>query len=186
MTLCEYRYGDYDHNGSLFAFLLRSGVGGGFVNQQGIYTSEYKTLEPGHISINYKGPSCYCGTKGCLQAYLIELDSDYDREEGGLLFKSLEQKLANDDPGAKKIIQKAADYTFLAMKSIMRFFSPHSFLILGNGGHISSHIAEHIKKHWECETDVFMSNPPLIFSSTWNPLASQRGASDLVISHYFS
>lgn len=185
MALSEYRYGGYDHKGSIFTFLLRSGVGGAFVNEQGIYTSEFKTLEPGHMSINYEGPLCYCGAKGCLQAYLMELDSSYE-QEGKLLFNALERQLMENNAEAETTIRKAADYLFVAMKNIVRFLSPRSFLMLSNGEQISRHIAEHIKQRWINEPDAFMSDTPLIFSNTCNPLISQRGASDLVISYYFS
>ena len=186
MALSEYRYGGYEHQGSMFTFLLRSGVGGAFVNEQGIFTSEFKTMEPGHMSINYDGPRCYCGARGCLQAYLMELDAPYYEREGKRLFNALEKQLAANNKEAEKIIRRAADYLFAAMKSITRFLSPRSFLILSNGELISSHIADHIKRRWTHEPDVFVSNAPLIFSNACNPLASQRGASDLVISDYFS
>lgn len=183
MALSEYRYGGYDHQGSMFIFLLRSGVGGAFVNEQGIYSSEFKTLEPGHMSINYEGPSCYCGARGCLQTYLMELDSSYE-QEGKLLFNALERQLMENNAEAEKTIYKAADYIFVAMRNIVRFLSPRSFLILGNGELISRHIAEHIKQRWIHEPDAFMSDTPLIFSNTCNPLIAQRGVSDLVISYY--
>ena len=186
IALSEYRYGGYEHQGSMFTFLLRSGVGGAFVDEQGIYTTEFKTLEPGHMSINHEGPVCYCGVRGCLQAYLMELDSYYYEQEGKLLFNALEKQLANHNEKAEIIIHKAADYLFVAMKNIIRFLSPRSFLILSNGELISHHIAEHIKQLWANEPDAFMPTAPLIFSSTCNPLVSQRGASDLVISYYFS
>ena len=186
MALSEYRYGGYEHQGSMFTYLLRSGVGGAFVDKQGIFTNNSKTLEPGHMSINYEGPPCYCGAKGCLQAYLMELDSSHYEQEGKLLFNALEKQLADHNPEAETTIRKAADYLFVAMKNIMRFLSPRSFLILSNGELISRHIAEHVKQRWINERDAFMSDAPLIFSNTCNPLVSQRGASDLVISDYFS
>jgi predicted NBD/HSP70 family sugar kinase len=186
MALSEYRYGKYDHRGSMFTFLLRSGVGGAFVDQRGIYTtSDFKTIEPGHISINYEGPLCYCGTRGCLQAYLMELDSVHAAEEG-LLFGTLEQKLADRDEKAEKTIRQAAEYLFVVMKTIMRLLSPCSFLILGNGELVSRRIAEHIRRRWVDEPDSFVSRAPPVFSNICSPLVSQRGASDLVISWFFS
>jgi hypothetical protein len=72
------------------------------------------------------------------------------------------------------------------MKTIMRLLSPRSFLILGNGELVSRRIAEHIRQRWVNEPDSFMIHAPPIFSNTCSPLVSQRGASDLVISWYFS
>jgi len=187
MALSEYRYGGYDHKGAMFTLLLRSGVGGAFVDEQGVYTSEFKTLEPGHMSINYDGPSCYCGSKGCLQAYLLELDRDYYEQGDKLLFNALEKKLLVHDGEAEKTTKQAARYLFVAMKNIMRLFSPRSFLILGNGELVTRSIAENIKGYWVHEKDVFAGGgAPLIFSNTCSPLSSQQGASDLVIASYFS
>jgi predicted NBD/HSP70 family sugar kinase len=185
-ALSEYRYGGYDHHGSMFTFMLRSGVGGAFVNKEGVYTNEYKTLEPGHMSITPKGPPCYCGMRGCLQAHLMELDAAYYEKEGNLLFNALEAKLSTSDTEAEKTIRKAAEYLFVAMKNVTRFFSPQSFLILSNGKLVSQRLTEHIRLRWENTPDVFVPDVPLIFSNTCNPLTSQQGASDLVISSYFS
>ena len=185
MALGEYRYGAYEHQGAMFTFLLRSGVGGAFVNQQGVYLSEFKTLEPGHMSINYDGPSCYCGAKGCLQAYLLELDSSCENDSK-LLFSALEKQLEDHSAEAEITLRKAADYLFVAIKSIMRFLSPRSFLILGNGKLVSGFIADHIKKRLINEPDAFIPDIPSVFGGACNPLISQRGASDLVISYFFT
>ena len=186
MALSEYRYGNYNHHGSMFTFLIRSGVGGAYINRQGIYTSEDKTHEPGHITINYEGPVCYCGLRGCLQAYLTELDAPYSDKEKKLLFSALEGKLANGDEEAKNTMDKAAYYIFVAMKNIIRLYSPRSFLILGNGKYMSRHIADYVGKCLEHEPDAFVHHAPSIFSNTWASFAAQQGASDLVISSYLS
>jgi predicted NBD/HSP70 family sugar kinase len=186
IALSEYRYGGYDHHGSLFTFLLRSGVNGAFVDQSGIYvTSQGTTLESGHIPVDSRGPSCSCGIDGCLESLLSALDEPNDSKDG-LLFDSLEKRLEEKDTEAEEIAAKAADYLFIAMKSIMRFFTPRSFLILGNGKRISECIAEEIRKRWLEKPDAFISEIPMIFSHSYDPLVSQRGASDLVISYYFS
>jgi predicted NBD/HSP70 family sugar kinase len=186
LALSEFRYGGYDHQGSLFTFLLRSGVNGAFVDERGIYvTSRGITLESGHIPIDPGGPLCSCGARGCLESLLVALDSSEGVQERPL-FSELEGALASDDPKAEDIMTRAADYLFIAMKSIMRFFTPHAFLILGNGDLVSRRIAEKLRERWAEEPDAFVSEPPLVYSHAYDPLVSQRGASDLVIADYFS
>jgi predicted NBD/HSP70 family sugar kinase len=186
LALSEFRYGGYDHRGSLFTFLLRSGVNGAFVDERGIYTtSRGITLESGHIPIDSRGPLCSCGVRGCLESLLVALDNpDGIRETP--LFSELEEALASGDPGAERIMTRAADYLFIAMESIMRFFTPHAFLILGNGELVSRRIAEKTRERWAREPDAFVSELPLVYSHAYDPLVSQRGASDLVITDYFS
>jgi predicted NBD/HSP70 family sugar kinase len=98
----------------------------------------------------------------------------------------LEEALTSGDREADSVMTRAAAYLFIAMKSIMRFFAPHAFLILGNGEAVSRRIAEKIREQWAQEPDAFISTPPMIYSHTYDPMISQRGASDLVIADYFS
>lgn len=61
LALSEYRHGGYDHRGSMFTFLLRTGVNGAFVHDDEIYVnSRNQTIETGHIPINADGPRCSC------------------------------------------------------------------------------------------------------------------------------
>ena len=186
IALSEYHYGGFDHRGSLFTFLLRAGINGAFVDQRGIYiTSQGITLESGHIMVDPHGPVCTCGVGGCLESHMQALDKE-NAEAGKPLFSGLEERLAGNDNQAKVITAKAAEYLFMVTKSIMRFFTPHSFLILANGELVSQGIAENLLKCWTKESDVFVAETPQIFSHSYNALVSQRGASDLVISYYFS
>jgi predicted NBD/HSP70 family sugar kinase len=184
MALSEYHHGGYDHQGSLFTFLLRSGVNGAFVDQRGIYTTSHGiTLESGHVPIDAHSAPCTCGLGGCLESHLLALDT---ANTGGPLFSGLEERLAHQDPEAEAVIAQAADYLFMVTKSIMRFFTPRSFLILANGEMVSRQMAENIRECWVREPDAFVSEPPRVFGHGYNPLVSQRGASELVLSYYFS
>jgi len=186
MALSEYRHGNYDHKGSLFAFLLRAGVNGAFVDNKGIYiTGQGATLESGHIQVDPQGPSCSCGIRGCLESQLLALDKT-NAKIGQPLFTGLEESLAKGEHQAEVICAKAADSLFVVTKSIMRFFAPKSFLVLANGELLSKCIADNIRKRWDNESDVFVPRAPQIFSNGYNALVSQQGASDLVLSDYFS
>jgi glucokinase len=55
---------------SFIMITLGTGVGGGIVMNKKIYHGDYGAAgEIGHISINYKGPKCNCGSYGCIEAY---------------------------------------------------------------------------------------------------------------------
>jgi predicted NBD/HSP70 family sugar kinase len=186
IALSEYHHGGFDHGGSLFTFLLRSGVNGAFVDQRGIYTtSRGITLESGHVPIGFHGSPCTCGAGGCLESHLMALDTA-NVKKGNPLFSGLEEGLAAGDAKAEAVVDKAAAYLFVATKSIMRFFTPRSFLVLGNGELVSRRIAENIRERWIRESDAFVPEPPMIFSHKYDPLVSQRGASELVLADFFS
>lgn len=55
---------------SFIMVTLGTGVGGGIIMNKKIYHGDYGAAgEIGHISINYKGPKCNCGSFGCIEAY---------------------------------------------------------------------------------------------------------------------
>jgi len=55
-----------------FLFVIwGTGVGGGIILDHKIYRGPSGGAgEIGHISINYEGPGCNCGNKGCVEAYV--------------------------------------------------------------------------------------------------------------------
>ncbi|MCL2832501.1 MAG: ROK family transcriptional regulator [Treponema sp.] len=186
IALSEYYYGGYDHQGSLFTFLLRAGINGAFVDSKGIYTtSQGTTPESGHIPVDSHGPPCTCGANGCLESHIQALDKA-NVAAGRPLFDGFEERLAAGDKSAAVVTDKAADYLFTVTKSIVRFFNPRAFLIVANGDLLSQSIAQNIMKCWDRESDAFVPLKPQIFSHSYDALVSQLGASELVISHYFN
>jgi predicted NBD/HSP70 family sugar kinase len=180
----EYRYGGFDHADSLFSFLLRTGVNGSFVHDDVIYTnSKQMTIETGHIPVDVDGPRCSCGSRGCLQAFLQELDPD-SADPRLSLFEGLDRKLQEHDPQAMDIIGQASRYLAIAMKAIMRILAPRSFLFIGCSATVSQAITDQIRQQLQ-ESDLFESTPPRIFSAAYDPLLAQKGASDLVLSRFF-
>ncbi|GBD88155.1 glucokinase [bacterium BMS3Abin03] len=98
---------------SFIMVTLGTGVGGGIVIKRRIYRGEFGAAgEIGHISINYKGPKCNCGSYGCIEAYA---GSNYMKERIRNELKknrnSLLLKLINNDYNliSPKKIKDAAD-----------------------------------------------------------------------------
>jgi predicted NBD/HSP70 family sugar kinase len=184
LAFSEYRYGGFAHNGSMFTFLLRTGVNGAFVHDDVIYTnSKSLTIETGHIPINFDGPRCSCGSRGCLQAFLQDLDPD-SVDNRLALFEGLDAKLKENDPQAQRTIERAAGYLVIAMKVIMRFLAPQSFLFVGCSSTVSEAICCQVRRLM-AEPDAFEVDPPKVFGTAYDPLLAQKGASDLVLVDFF-
>jgi len=55
---------------SFVMITLGTGVGGGIIMNKKIYHGDFGAAgEIGHISIDYNGPKCNCGSYGCIEAY---------------------------------------------------------------------------------------------------------------------
>lgn len=181
----EFYNGGFEHEGSLFTFLLRSGVNGSFINNGEIYSnSQGLTIETGHLPISLDGPRCSCGMRGCLQAYLRDLNA-YTEEKHCLLFENLEEAIEAENAAAIRIIERASSYIYTAMKSIIRLLAPKSFLIVACSSVVAKRIADEVRRLIE-EPDVFVGQPPRIFSTGYDPFLATKGASDLVLLEYFN
>jgi len=88
----ELMFGSGKNYRSFIMITLGTGVGGGIVMNKKIYHGDFGAAgEIGHISIDYNGPKCNCGSYGCIEAYAGNL---YLRERvRNELKKHLESKI---------------------------------------------------------------------------------------------
>ena len=55
---------------NVFCFTVGTGIGTGIVMDRRIYHGRTgNAAEGGHVSIDYRGPQCNCGKRGCIEAY---------------------------------------------------------------------------------------------------------------------
>ncbi|MFI5237842.1 MAG: ROK family protein, partial [Ignavibacteriales bacterium] len=66
----ELTFGSGKKYKSFIMITLGTGVGGGIVIDKKIYHGDFGAAgEIGHISIDYNGPKCNCGSFGCIESY---------------------------------------------------------------------------------------------------------------------
>ena len=66
----ELIFGNGKKFNSFIMVTLGTGVGGGIVINRQLYRGEFGAAgEIGHVTINYNGPRCKCGSYGCIEAY---------------------------------------------------------------------------------------------------------------------
>lgn len=179
-----YRYGDKDPGKAMFAFLVRGGINGAMVSENGIYTTADGTsLEAGHIPVSFDGPVCSCGLKGCLQAYMLELDARLKGDHrNSVLFETIGDI---SGPEADSILDKAAFYLYSGMKTIQRSLSPDSFLIISPSVDVAESLASRVGKLYADATDYFQDRIPSVFAMAYDNVMAQAGASDLVLDEFF-
>ncbi len=71
ITWGEYLFGAGKGSRCMVCITLGTGLGGGIVMEGRLLRGgEYSAVELGHIPINYKGPLCKCGNRGCIERYV--------------------------------------------------------------------------------------------------------------------
>ncbi|MCE1187668.1 MAG: ROK family protein [Ignavibacteria bacterium] len=97
---------------SFLMVTLGTGVGGGIVIKKKIFRGDSGAAgEFGHMTIDFNGPKCNCGSRGCIEAYLginyltQHVASDLGRHSSSKIFELIDYNLDNLTP---LIISKAA------------------------------------------------------------------------------
>ena len=71
ITWGEYLFGAGKRSRCMVCITLGTGLGGGIVIEGKLLRGgEFSAVELGHIPINYKGPLCKCGNRGCIERYV--------------------------------------------------------------------------------------------------------------------
>lgn len=199
IALSEFRYGQLGMGDSMFMFLLRSGINGAFVDGGKIFLSPRgTTIEMGHISIDYDGPPCICGAKGCLEAFMSALDRE-GHDERRWLFENLEgiggftaasDVAAANDPtavaSAEATLDTASSYLASAVQTASRLFRPSSFLFVTHSGEIAEKLALRVGEKVLRNASIFDDAAPRFFGCAYDPELAQRGAADLVVDAFLN
>jgi glucokinase len=70
-ALAEVLWGAGKGHGKVFYISIGTGIGTGFILDGHIYNGRTgAATEGGHVSIDYQGPICGCGKRGCIEAFI--------------------------------------------------------------------------------------------------------------------
>jgi glucokinase len=135
----EYHYGAGHGWRSVFYLTISTGIGGGFINQYGIFRgSRGYAADIGHMTVNPDGPICSCGERGCLEAYASGV---FIAKHASALYQ---QPLTTRDvfiraqageQRALSIIDQAAQYLALGLANTSKVLDPEGIVI---GGGVAS------------------------------------------------
>ena len=71
------------------------------------------------------------------------------------------------------------------MKTVQRFMSPDSFLIIGPSQFVADAIASEVRNLFRTIKDRFQNSEPDVYSIVYDNVMAQAGASDLVLDAFF-
>ncbi|HVO73053.1 MAG TPA: ROK family protein [Ignavibacteriaceae bacterium] len=108
---------------------LGTGVGGGVIMDKKLFRGEFGAAgEIGHITIDFNGPKCNCGSFGCIEAYIgnqylvNSIKNELPAHPNSLINELIEQDYINLTP---KIIDMAAqrgdEYAVSVIKNVGRY-----------------------------------------------------------------
>ena len=109
---------------SFIMVTLGTGVGGGIIFNKKLFRGEYGAAgEIGHMSIDYKGPQCNCGSFGCVETYVgnhylvKRVREDLPKNKESKIWELVKNDLESLTP---LIIQQAAEQGDKFAKSVVQ------------------------------------------------------------------
>ncbi len=135
---------------SFIMITLGTGVGGGIILNKKLYRGEIGAAgEVGHITINYNGPRCNCGSYGCIEAYvgnnylINRIKSELSARPNLKILKLAKNDLAlltpliinqaaeSGDSYAKSVISDMGEQIGAALASVSNLMDVSTFIIGG-------------------------------------------------------
>ena len=122
---------------TVFGVIMGTGVGGGIIHQGKLIRGRLRIAgEWGHNRLEYSGPHCYCGRRGCVETFLSGpgLAADYVRR-GGSPDATAEDAIylaASGDEIAEQSVQAFLKRFGRALATVINILDPHA-IILGGG-----------------------------------------------------
>ncbi len=171
-----------DETDRFFYLSLSNTVGGAiYERNELIQGRNFRCGEVGHMTVVIDGENCYCGKRGCLDAYcaawrLSEV-ADGKLEQ---FFSLLDQ----EDTEAAKIWDSYTDYLAIAVNNIYMVLDCDVVL----GGYVGSCMGTHLQELWDkvAGRNTFGEKEPYVKACNYKVAAAALGAALKVIETFVS
>lgn len=189
IAIAEQRYGAAKGGESVFAFLVRAGVGGAYL-QNGFPVSDHgrTAFEVGHLSMDTLGPLCSCGNRGCLENYLSEdtvfkaVSTVIDCPDLATLDRLLETSDEHVENALEPLYRVAAQ----AVRDIRRLLAPEIIVFVTRSAALSGRLAAAAASDFTRDDERFGPRTSRILGAAYDPLVACRAACDLAYDAFFS
>jgi glucokinase len=169
-ALAEARWGAGKGRASVFYVSLGTGIGTALILQGRIHEGRTGGAgEGGHMTINFRGPLCGCGKRGCVELYasgtaIANRARDLLRRGGkgrsrmlkmaggrvsGVTTEIVSKAASRGDRLAKKIMEEAAEYLAIWLGGMIDLLEPEIIIFGGGLGAVMLSFRGHIQQKLE-------------------------------------
>lgn len=152
-ALAEQLYGAGRAFESFFYLQIRDGIGAGMVLGGALFDGVAGLSgELGHVSINFEGPQCACGGRGCLECYaseraLLAYANEYAAKAGGIAPKCWSDAICaagTGDAACAAALERYCGYVAAALSNALCLIDVHRVFVGydGDGGGLLERLLE--------------------------------------------
>jgi glucokinase len=125
-----------DSNNAVY-ITVGTGIGAGIIINNKLYRGVSMTAgEIGHMTIEYDGLPCYCGSRGCLEMYAAgpAIARAYETKTGAqnISARAVIECAQNGDADAHATIEQAAYYLGIGLGNLITLLAP-DVIVMGGG-----------------------------------------------------
>ncbi len=195
----EMIFGAGKRHNSFVMITLGTGVGGGIILNRKLYRGEIGAAgEVGHITINYQGPRCNCGSFGCIEAYAgnnyltSQVKKDLAVSSNSKIIKMVKNNLnlvspiviqraaEEGDEFAKSVINNMGEQIGSALASVSNLLDVSTFIIGGGVSGFGKPLFTAINKSLVERVITSLRNRVKVLPAKLKNEAGIKGASALV------
>ena len=163
-----------------FYLSLSNSVGGAVYSEKNLVQGkEFRCGEVGHMTLVPDGRTCYCGKKGCMDAYCSA--KILANHAGGRL-ESFFEKLEQQDAECEKLWEEYITWLAIAINNIHMVLDCEIVL----GGYVGSFTKPYITHIWQkvYERNTFQEPVPFIRAGAYKMETSALGAAQKVMEQF--
>jgi len=196
----ELIYGAGNGLKSFIMITLGTGVGGGIIYNGKLFRGDFGAAgEIGHITIDYKGPKCKCGSYGCLETYLgnkyiiKDVTKKLKENKSSLIYKltdnnlkKLNPKIIHDasllgDQFSKKVIEHLGETLGYGLASVVNLLDISTIIIGGGVAGFGKPLFNAVKKTLKARVLTPIRPRVKVKQAKLKNNAGIKGASSLVL-----
>ncbi len=179
IALCEKEFGGYKDVKNLISVDIYDGVGAGILIDGAIYDGGGFAGEFGHITLDFNGERCNCGSYGCLELY-SSVPAILKKTKLSSL-EELRKKLDENDEKSINDLSEIAKALAFGINNMVNLLDPEFIVIVGSVKVLGDVFLDMLKQHFSRISVIKEKN--IVFSSiSENPviLGGVRYAFDMI------
>lgn len=168
---------------------INVGIGVGIIINNELYKGVNGfSGEMGHMTIDFNGPKCSCGNRGCWELYASEkalLDS-FSNDEKNMLRKEIVERANKNDVAVLNALQNFGFYVSIGLTNILNTFDAQAIILRNNI--IESHpiVLNTIKNEVSSRVNSHLESMCELLPSSLGRNAPALGAVSIVIEHFLN
>jgi len=142
-ALGEFHFGADQGSNDMIFEVVGTGVGAAIILNGQLYRGPHNSAgEIGHVTIDMNGPSCSCGSNGCLEVYtagpdLVDRFRDFIKDSGELCPANADGKwvaklAAEGHPQALRVFEQAGQALGIGVATMAHLFDVSTYIIGGS------------------------------------------------------